>query len=305
MLFETIDTQEALKKSFSYLSPGQAPYYWIIIGLEVFLFKSASDLSGSVWWLAFGLSATLLAVCVLRALAQDAETALEVEAAQLRVARIVGMMAPLLAAAFCLSRARFNEQLSLAMVGAAFFQVFVFFTLVKDRGNAAARSVNVPQLLVICSSLMFSTLFGLANLSSKNLLATLPQDQVVDLVEKAAQEAEAAYQRAHASPDGPAQAASASPAQRMTAQERAALERHFTELRNARAVLDEESPLPMVPMHRLLYEFSPAVADQLKIGAHHVAAARAQVSRFAAMTSLFGAIWLIVLLSTVYHSRRA
>ncbi len=184
-LFDYYELQNTIKSNLSYLRPSEAPYYFIIIAIEFFLFNSAHELIGLNWLVSIFVGASLMTICILSSLSQKWENSQVGEKAQLRVGRIVGISIPLVAIALTMDRLKLDETVMTIGLIITFAQCLIFLLMVREKPLKEAESINIPQLLIICSSLVFSLQFSLASLSSKIYITNLPKQLIVQPGKKA------------------------------------------------------------------------------------------------------------------------
>lgn len=265
-MFPYIETKEALKANFSYLTPGQAPYYWILACLEFTLFKAAIELSGYIWFFTTSLLAALVMVCVARAMVQMCETQEQTEISQLRVARIVGISTALLSLAITMSRSKLETPLYLLSLAMSCIQAAVFLLLVKEEHLEQGKSANIPQLLVICTSLIFATHAATASLSTRHYLVALPEDLI------------SGYGK------------SIDPTQWPT-------EYHVRDKTANFAIKEDAGPV-VGGLYGVIYD----AGNSSGVHQRHVAAAEYQVINLSVLALFLGLMWIAVLCRIVWHS---
>ncbi|MBT9609038.1 MAG: hypothetical protein WAP57_10710 [Aquabacterium commune] len=287
-MFDYFDLKDALKSHFNYLTPGEAPYYFIIIGLEIFLFKAAHELDGKVWLWATVAGSLLMSACVIAALAQKWDNDKATERSQVRVGRIVGIAVPLIAIAVNMSKTKHTPALMLGAIALTFIQASAFLLLVRERPLERDKSINIPQLLVICSSLMFSIHFTLSSMSGRLFLTQLPDEIVASSGEKMVKVSEAA--------------SAAEKYDRDTEE----VKRHDNDVaykRNkiAQSILDEEAGVPLIPVN--------SIAADLQLGGKGVAisqlavdSAKKQLANLRVLSAFLIAVWALVLTRTLYYA---
>ncbi|MFZ5638325.1 MAG: hypothetical protein ACOY82_17245 [Pseudomonadota bacterium] len=289
-MFDYFDIKDALKSQFNYLTPGEAPYYFIVIGIEIFLYKAAHELSLSAWFWAAALGMLLMAVCLLSAIFQRWENDVDTERSHIRIARIVGVSVPLVAVAITMEKTKHTPELMVGAILVAFFQAFVFLFFVKEKPLQKGRSINIPQLIVICSSLVFSIQFSLSSMSGRFYLVSLPEAMIISAGERVVRISEA-------------KAAAAEYDAMKSDQE--ALNRANNEMyeRNkiAQGILDEDGVMPIIPAN--------SIASEMQFGAKGagvprlaVDIARRQLGNLLILVSFLFMAWVIVLGRTFIYS---
>ena len=169
-----IETKEALKSNFSYLTPQQAPFYWILIALTFYLYKVSIELPFDKWIISFSVSAIFSFACVFYSLRHRIESTINEQIAQLRIARIVGITSPFLSFAFVVSRVKLDQDIFYISLGITLIHCAIYLFVVKDIPKDEERALNIPQVLVVCTALLFSTQATLGSLSTRTYIAQLP-----------------------------------------------------------------------------------------------------------------------------------
>lgn len=287
-MFDYFDLKDALKSNFNYLTPGEAPYYFIIIGLEVFLFKAAHELDGTAWfWATLG-GCLLMSACVVAALAQKWDNDNTTERSQVRVGRIVGIAVPLIAIAVNMSKTKHTPALMLGGIALTFIQAGAFLLMVRERPLERDKSINIPQLLVICSSLMFSIQFTLSSMSGRLFLTQLPDEVVTSAGEKMVKVSDAA---------------SAAEKYVRDSEEEKRSDNAIAYKRNkiAQSILDEESGVPLIPVNSVQADLHYG-GQGLGINQLAVESAGKQLGNLRVLASFLIALWALVLSRTLYYA---
>ncbi|MDY6949547.1 MAG: hypothetical protein SXG53_28015, partial [Pseudomonadota bacterium] len=175
-MFAYIEAKEALKANLTYLSPGLAPYYWIVISLEFAAYHAATQLTGLSWWTTTIVVCCILMVACAFAVAQVCDLAEQTELAQIRVARIAGVATPFLSLALCMPKTRLYGPLFLITLAMTLLQSATFLFWVRETPLQKHESVNIPQLLIICTSLLFTSHALLGALATREFLVQLPRE---------------------------------------------------------------------------------------------------------------------------------
>lgn len=284
-MFDYFDLKDALKSHINYLTPGEAPYYFIIIGLEIFLFKAAHELTGQPWFYATLAGSVFLTACLLSALAQKWENDSSTEKAHMRVGRVVGIAVPLIALAVTMSKTKHSPALMIGAIAITFGQVAAFLFLVRERKLEASKSINIPQLLIICSSLMFSLHFAISSMSGRLYLSKLPESLIVSAGEKPRDLVPNASR----------------PASGPTAKERQSANAIYRQIRTAQSILDEESAFPLIPAN--------TIAIDVVLGGKGMAVselafetANNQLANLRVLVAFFLAAWFIVISRTIFYA---
>jgi hypothetical protein len=307
MLFDYVDAKEALKNHFTYLTPGNAPYYWIVIGLEVFLYKSAHELSDTPWMIAASFGCFLLVVCTALAARQTCDTDAQIEKTQLRVARIVGVTIPLVSIASVMNRTKFDTALMLLSISVTLAQVITFLFFVKEKNLTKDYSINIPQLLVICSSLVFSTHTTIASLSSNVFLSDIPDDLIVDRamneINSLIVEAESSlkHKEKDTSSDVNIDTDIKLPP---TQEEKEYIFEKYRKNRIAKVLLDEEYSSLFIPINRITYDLGSEFSylERIKIDADYIKSAKSIIPNLRILVAFLIAVWVIILLRTVIYA---
>jgi uncharacterized membrane protein YiaA len=268
MLFDLIDTKDVVKSNVGYLTPGNAPYYWIIIAVELVLFKAAHELLPGSWYLTFGCGAAVLVMCIAFALRDLCDTDESTQRSQVRLARIVGIVVPLISLVIHMSRLKLDGYFLFLAVVATFSQVAIFIFLVNDRDLVKGKSLNIPQVLVICSSVLFLTHSLMASLAARNYLQALPQALIIEF-------------------DGKKKIDTAA----WTTNE-------YQLDRTARQVLDDESPLLLG-----IYKLSAELGGVHGIHRAHIIASERQGKNLEQLLTLVVSLWLVTVARTSQHVR--
>lgn len=268
MLFDIVETKDLVKSNIGYLTPGTAPYYWIVIALEIVLFKAAHELTSGPWFVTFACAALVLILCVSFALKDLCDTDESTQRSQVRLARIVGIVVPLVSLAIHMSRLKLDGHYLLLAVIATFSQVAIFIFLVADRDLVKGRSLNIPQALVICSSVLFLTHSLLASLAARNYLLDLPAEMIIEF-------------EGTKKPD----------TSKWTNNE-------YQIDRTARQILDDESPLLLG-----IYKLTAELGNLHGIHRAHIIASERQGRNLEHLLTLIAALWLVTLGRTTQHVR--
>ncbi|UDF36108.1 UNVERIFIED_ORG: hypothetical protein LHJ69_03295 [Shinella sp. XGS7] len=268
MLFDIVETKDLVKSNVGYLTPGTAPYYWIVIALEIVLFKAAHELKSEAWYLTFGCAAFVAIICVFFALKDLCDTDESTQRAQVRLARVVGVVVPLVSLALHMSRLKLDGQHLLLAVIATFVQVSVFLFLVVDRDLVKGKSLNIPQALVICSSVLFLTHSLLASLAARNYLLALPSELIIEF-------------------ESPKKIDTA----KWTINE-------YQIDRTARQILDDESPLLLG-----IYKLTAELVSFHGIHRAHIITSERQGKNLEQLLTLVVALWFVTLGRTTMHVR--
>lgn len=268
MLFDIVETKDLVKSNVGYLTPGTAPYYWIVIALEIVLFKAAHELTSENWYLTFGCATSVIILCVAFALKDLCDTDESTQRAQVRLARIVGIVVPLVSLALHMSRLKLDSQHLLLAVVATFSQVSIFIFLVADRDLVKGKSLNIPQALVICSSVLFLTHSLLASLAARNYLLSLPSELVIEF-----------------------EGSNKLDTSKWTINE-------YQIDRTARQILDDESPLLLG-----IYKLTAELGNVHGIHRAHITTSERQGKNLEQLLTLVAALWLVTLLRTTQHVR--
>lgn len=289
-MFDYFDLKDALKSQFNYLTPGEAPYYFIIIGVEVFLFKAAHELTGESWFWAATVGMTLMAACLLAATFQRWDNDKNTERSHVRIARIVGIAVPLIAIAVSMTKTRHTPPLMLAAIALTFFQAFSFLFVVRERPLEKDKSINIPQLLVICSSLMFAIHFALASMSGRLYLVRLPDELVISAGERAVKVSAAASAAADYLKSG-------SDKQAEERKNNEAYERN----KIAQSILDEEASIPLLPTNSIASEYIYG-GKGVAVTKLAVNTAQRQLENLKVLVSYLFVAWAIVLSRTLFYA---
>lgn len=287
-MFDYFDLKDALKSHFNYLTPGEAPYYFIIIGVEIFLFKAAHELDGHVWMWATAAGGLIMLACVLAALAQTSSNDQSTERAQVRVGRVVGISVPLIAIAVTMSKTKHTPALMLAGIALTFIQATTFLLLVKERPLVRDKSINIPQLLVICSSLMFSIHFTLSSMSGRLFISQLPPEVIASSGEKMVKVSEAA--------SAAAQFDRATDAEKLHQNDLA-----YKRNKVAQSIIDEEAGVPLIPMNAIAADIQQG-GKGLAISRLAFDSANRQLANLHVLSAYLIAVWGLVLLRTLVYA---
>jgi hypothetical protein len=272
-MFPYIEAKEALKANLSYLSPGLAPYYWIVISLEFSAYSAAMQLKGVPWWTTAFIASTILIVCCAFAVAQVCDLTEQTELAQIRVARIAGVSTPFISLALCMAKTRLDSFLFIIGLLMALVQSATFLFFVRETPLQKDKSVNIPQLLIICTSLLFTSHAMLGALATREFLIGLPKEVLTGYGKEAHITAEAPW-----SPEV------------------------YEKERIAKLLLAEEGG-PFVPgISRLLADIGDKNALR---GVHraYVNAAEYQARNLTVMIAFLASLWLVVLARTALQAR--
>jgi hypothetical protein len=190
-------------------------------------------------------SSFLIVWCAISALKQTCETNEQTEETQLRIARIVGIAMPLLSLVLAMNRIKLSPSLMFIALSIVIIHIVVFLFLIKEKNLYKNESINIPQLLVICSSLVFSSHAGFASMATKLKLSELPDSLVVEYSEKL-NEYEGKKNKKITSIE--TEVFEKKP---VSKEEVMSLHDLFKQDRIARTILDEEFGIPIIPMNRL------------------------------------------------------
>lgn len=174
-MFPYIEAKEALKSNFSYLTPQQAPFYWILIALSFYLYRVSIELPFDKWLVSFFVAAIFSLACVFYSLRHFVESTSEQQVSQLRIARIVGITTPFLSFAFVVSRVKLDSALFFISLGVTLFHCAVYLFAVKDKPKDSELVLNIPQVLVVCTALLFSTQATVGSLATRSYISKLPE----------------------------------------------------------------------------------------------------------------------------------
>lgn len=295
-MFDSSDSKDALKSHLSYLTPRQAPYYFIIIGIEIFLFRSAHELFDGAWLVSCTFACVAISICLWFALSQPCDADLETEKDQLRIARIAGITIPLIAMAISMNKIK-NEPLLLDIsLGITFLQVILFLFLIGESPAKEKKPVNIPQLLVICSSLVLSIHFTLASLSSKLYVAKLPSDMMIepgnDYLKKIIEA------KSHA----PDPAASDAPPREASQEERDKMIEFYRKNQIAQSINDDNSALPIFPINQISAEYNFG-SKGIGVNIVSIENSKRQSENLKILAGFLIASWLSVLGRVVFFAR--
>jgi len=289
-MFDYFDLKDTIKSQFNYLTPGEAPYYFIIIGVEVFLYKAAHELARSSWFWAAVAGMILMAACLISAMIQRWDNDDSTERSHIRMARIVGIAVPLIAAAVSMARTKHTEELMIGAIFLTFFQAFVFLFLVRERPLEKDKSINIPQLIVICSSLMFSIQFSLSSMSGKFFLVRLPDEVVISADDRFVKISDA-------------ESAAAEYAQSKLDKEVESRKNNEAYERNriAQSILDEDGAMPLIPTNSIAAEFHFG-AKGVGVTRLAVDTAQRQLENLKLLVSFLFVAWILVLFRTLVYA---
>ena len=191
----------------------------------------------------------MIAICLWYALNEPCDADSETEKDQLRIARITGITIPLIAMALSMNKIK-NEPFLLYMaLGITFLQVLLFLFLVGESPSKEKKSVNVPQLLVICSSFVLSIHFTLASLSSTIYVSKLPPDMRIepgkDYLKKIVE----------AKSQAPYAAASSPPQREPSKEEKEKILDLYKRNKIAQSINDDNSALQVFPVNQISAEY--------------------------------------------------
>jgi hypothetical protein len=273
-MFPYIETHEALKANLTYLTPGQAPYYWIVIALEFAGFNAATELRNGQWWATLIVVAIILLMCGALAVKQMSDLPEETSRTQVRVARIVGVSTPFLALAFTMSKLRLDTGLFVLALSMTLVQAFTFLFLVKEEPLRAGKSVNVPQLLVICTSLLFATHAVIGSLSMRQYLLDLPAEMLTGYGIPAKEAKDWSIEM-------------------------------YEKQRIASRLLGSEAGPLVSGIYGVIDDVSGDKPFVRGIHRAHIDSARYQSANLQVLGAFFAALWIVVLVRTAFHARSA
>lgn len=294
-MFDASDSKETLKSHLSYLTPRQAPYYFIIIGVEIFVFRSAHELFEGPWVAAGVFAGVAIAVCLWFALTDPCDTDAETEKDQLRIARIAGITIPLIAMALSMNKIKNEPTLLYFSLGITFLQVLLFLFLVGENPTKERRSVNVPQLLVICSSLVLSIHFTMASLSSKLYVSKLPPDMRIEPGKD--------YLKKIVEAKAPEAAASDAKQSEPSKEEREKMLDLYKRNQIAQSINDDSSPLPIVPINQISAEYLLGGTKGIGVNVVSIETSRRQSNNLKMLAGFLIASWASVLGRVVFFAR--
>ena len=269
-MFPYIEAKEALKANLAYLSPGLAPYYWIVISLEFAAYNAAMHLSGYPWWITVCAIFGILVVASAFAASQLCDLTEQTELAQIRVARIAGVSTPFISLALCMHRTQLGPALFVVALLMTLMQSATFLFFVRETSLQKDKSINIPQLLIICTSLLFTSHSMLGALATREFLIDLPPEVLTGF-------------------GGPAVNPTAEPWK----------EEMYKKERSAKLLLSEEGGLLAPGISRLLVDMDH------KHGVHraYVEAAKYQADNLRILAALFASLWIAMVMRTTSQAR--